>query len=252
MHPILLKLGAFPIYTYGVMAALGVGLSAWLGIRRAVRSGLSEDLVYNFVFITIISGLLGARLVHVAAEWVYYRNHLLEIFLIRRGGLAVQGALLAGMATANFYLARLRLPARTVLDHFFVYLPLGQAIGRLGCFFNGCCYGMDTRLPWGLHFPGLSETVHPTQLYYLLADLLLLAFLVRLGRNRTPGGTITAAYLVGFGLIRCLLDPLRGDLLPAFLGLYATQWYGILFILIGLVVYLTRSRESEPGSGEAE
>ena len=243
MHPVLFKIGGFTVYTYGLFVAGGIAVAFLLGLRRSRRRGVPEQVLYNLVFLAIVAGILGARLIHVAAEWSYYQRHFWEVFLLRRGGLAIQGGLLSGLAGGVWYLRRKKIIVRPVLDSFFLYLPLGQAIGRLGCFFNGCCYGKASNLPWAVKFPFLDYRVHPTEIYYVLSDAVLFLVLYFFSRTKPKPGELTAWYLILYGFIRSAVDSLRGDLLPGFLGLYTTQWYAVLFALIGAVI-LIRYRQS--------
>ncbi len=241
MHPVLLRIGSFTIYTYGLLVAVGIAVVFFLALRRTKRLKYpSEQIIYNLAFTAIIAGLIGARTIHVAAEWGYYRNHLTEIFLLRRGGLAIQGGILFGLVFGTWYLYLTKTSPLPVLDSFFLYLPVGQAIGRLGCFFNGCCYGRPSSLPWAIKFPFLEARVHPTELYYLAAHLGLFFVLNLFSQEENiQKGELTAWYFILYGFIRSLLDNFRGDLLPGFLGLYATQWYAILFTIFGAIMLTT-------------
>ena len=242
MHPILFEIGGFTVYTYGLFVAGGIAIAFLLGLRRSKRLGIPEPVIYNLIFLTILVGIIGARLIHVTAEWSYYQRHFWEIFLLRRGGLAIQGGLLFGLAGAVWYLRRKKIIVRPVLDNFLLYLPLGQAIGRLGCFFNGCCYGKPSNLPWAVNFPFLTDRVHPTEIYYVLSDAMLFLILYIFSRTEAKPGELTAWYLIFYGFTRSAVDSLRGDLLPGFLGLYTTQWYAVVFTLIGGII-LVRCRQ---------
>ncbi|MCX5641957.1 MAG: prolipoprotein diacylglyceryl transferase [Candidatus Omnitrophica bacterium] len=236
MHPILFQIGGFAVYTYGLFVAGGIAIAFFLGLRRSRKLGIPEQLIYNLIFLAVVVGIIGARLIHITAEWSYYQRHFWEIFLLRRGGLAIQGGLLFGLAGSIWYLRRKKIAVRPTLDSFILYLPLGQAIGRLGCFFNGCCYGKVSNLPWAVNFPFLANRVHPTEIYYVLADAALFFILYIFSRTETKPGELTAWYLILYGFTRSAVDSLRGDLLPGFLGFYTTQWYAVLFSLIGAVV----------------
>ena len=242
MHPILFKIGGFAVYTYGLFVAGGIAIAFFLGLRRSRKLGIPEQIIYNLIFLAVLVGILGARLIHVTAEWSYYQHHFWEIFMLRQGGLAIQGGLLCGLVGGIWYLRRNKIAVLSTLDAFLLYLPLGQAIGRLGCFFNGCCYGKPSTLPWAINFPFLTYRVHPTEIYYVLADAALFLILYIFSRTETKPGELTAWYLIFYGFIRSAVDSLRGDLLPGFLGLYTTQWYAVLFVVIGGVT-LFRCRQ---------
>ena len=242
MHPILLEIGGFTVYTYGLFVAGGIAIAFLLGLRRSKRLGIPEQVIYNLIFLAILVGIIGARLIHVTAGWSYYQRHFWEIFLLRRGGLAIQGGLLFGLAGGVWYLRRKKIAVWPTLDNFILYLPLGQAIGRLGCFFNGCCYGKPSNLPWAVNFPFLTYRVHPTQIYYVLTDAVLFFILYIFSRTKTKPGELTAWYLILYGFTRSAVDSLRGDLLPGFLGLYTTQWYAVVFAVIGAIFLINCRR----------
>ena len=242
MHPILFKIEGLTIYTYGLFVAGGIAISFFLGLRRSRRLDIPEQIIYNLIFLAILVGIIGARLIHITAGWSYYQRHFWEIFMLRRGGLAIQGGLLFGLASGVWYLRRKKIAVRPTIDTFFLYLPLGQAIGRLGCFFNGCCYGKPSTLPWAINFPFLTYRVHPTEIYYVLSDATLFLILYIFSRTETKPGELTAWYLIFYGFTRSAIDNLRGDLPPGFLGLYTTQWYAVVFALIGIIT-LIRCRQ---------
>lgn len=247
MHPILFQLGGFTVYTYGLMVAIGVAAGAWLASREARRAGLPEPVIQGFIFLIIVAGLVGGRIGYVATYWFYYRHHLLEIFMIRRGGLSIQGGVIAAAAAGAYYLLYRRLPLLPVFDIFFLYLPLGLAFGRLGCFFNGCCAGRPAAGPTGVIFPGAEGPVHPTQLYYVLAHLVafsLLFFVFRREFRQRPG-RLTGWFLILDGAGRFYIDRLRGEMSPGLLGLYVTQSWALAFVLTGALLLLLR-REPRP------
>ena len=248
MHPVLFKLGNFIVYSYGLMAAAGVGIAAFLVLRRAKRLGIPEDVLYNLVVMVIVAGILGGRLTHVLAEWSYYRKHLIEVLFLRQGGLAIQGAVLFGLVSGVWYLRAKKVPALPVTDVFFLYLPVGQAVGRLGCLLNGCCYGKPAEIPFAVQFPFLPYRVHPTQVYDALANLSLFFVLSLFAKTEQKSGVVTGWYFVLYGFSRWVLDNFRGDLLPRFLGFYTTQWYAMFFTFLGIGLLLKRSFHGYSGS----
>lgn len=254
MHPVLIQLGGFTLYTYGLLVAIGVAAGAWLGIREALKAGVPENVVHGFVFVAVIAGLVGGRVGYVATYWFYYRQHLLEIFLIRRGGLSIQGSIISAASAGAYYLLYRRVPILPVFDSFFLALPLGQAFGRLGCFLNGCCYGRPAEPPLGMIFPESSGPVHPTQLYYVLSHLAIFTLLFtvfRSGRERRPG-RLTGWFLLLEGSNRFLLDRLRGEMSPGLLNIYPTQAWAMLFTVAGALLLLLRRESPAPEKEETE
>ena len=233
MHPVFIKIGNFVIYWYGVMVAVGVFLSSFLFSKYATKCGYSQKVISEIVFWIVIIGIIGGRLFHIIAHFSYYHRHPFEILRIRNGGLSVQGAIFSSLLFLVLYLKIKRMGVMKMLDMLAVFVPLGQAIGRIGCFLNGCCYGKPTNFFLGVKFPFLEEKVHPTQLYYTFLYFLLFFGLYNFTKKERKDGEIVAVYLLSFGLIRYLVDFLRGDLLPTIFGLTLTQLLGIFTFMVG-------------------
>lgn len=223
MHPILFELGSFTIYTYGVLVATGVLLGLWYARHQAPRAGLSPDKVWNLGIYMILSALLLAKLWLVASDWRYFAAHPREIFGIAtyQSGGTFYGGVLGAFLMIALYTFFQRMPLLSVLDTFAGALPLGHAIGRLGCFAAGCCYGRPTSVPWGVTFKSqaagmlagtpLGIRLHPTQLYEAADEFLNFALLVWLGGRQRFRGQIVGAYLVLYGIGRGTIEFFRGD-----------------------------------------
>ncbi|MCK4245120.1 MAG: prolipoprotein diacylglyceryl transferase [Candidatus Omnitrophica bacterium] len=245
MHPVLFKIGNFAIYSYGVVIAFSVLWVSFLVLRRGRKEGLNEEALLNIVFLVVIIGLFGARLLHILVHFSYYLHHPAEVIAIRHGGMAAQGGLIFGLFAAIFFLRRTGLPTLRVLDYFGLYLPLAQAIGRIGCFLNGCCYGKETDFFWGARFPFDGISRHPTQLYYSLSNFsifLILLFLCKQKKSLSPwakDGNIVIFYFLLYSISRYSIDFLRGNLNPVFFSLYPTQVISFFIFLIagGLLIF---------------
>ncbi|MCM8768330.1 MAG: prolipoprotein diacylglyceryl transferase [Candidatus Omnitrophica bacterium] len=233
MAPVFIKIGNFVIYWYGVMAAIGVLVASLLFQRLALKAGCQQKAISDILVWVVISGLVGARLVHVFTHFLYYSRHPLEIFQLRNGGLAIQGGIIGGLIFLWIYSLAHRLSFFRIGDLVAQVAPLGQAIGRLGCFLHGCCYGKPTNSVIGVYFPALEGKVHPTELYYLVANLAVFFSLRFLSSRQGRPGVIFCLYLMAMGLIRYNLDFLRGDLTVGRLGLYPTQTFGVVLFFIG-------------------
>ena len=141
------------VKSYGLMMVIGF-LSAVLLIRRLSRNITPDpQLITNAALYSLIAGVAGARLFYVVHYFNKFREHLLSVFAIWKGGLELLGGVVLAIAVIFFYLWRHKLPIRRYLDILAVALMLALAFGRIGCFLNGCCFGKPTELPWAVRFP---------------------------------------------------------------------------------------------------
>jgi phosphatidylglycerol:prolipoprotein diacylglycerol transferase len=151
-----------------------------------------------------------------------------------QGGLAFYGGFLLAVPVGLWYARRKRLGVLRVADLVAPFIALGLFFGRMGCFFNGCCYGSECDLPWAVRFPGHPAAVHPTQLYEAAAALAIAAALYLVVRPRKRAhGEVFAALLVSYGVVRFLLEVLRDDDRGILLGLSTSQWIGIPAVAAG-------------------
>lgn len=223
MFPILFRLGPLTIYTYGVLVALGV-IGALLYARwQAPRVGLNAERVWNLGIYMVLVALILAKIWLVFTAWDYYKANPREIFsmqTIQSGG-TFYGGIIGAIATIVLYTYFQKMPLLPVLDTFAAAVPLGHAIGRLGCFAAGCCFGKPTAIPWGVRFTNqaaeqlagtpLGIPLHPTQLYEAGAEFLNFLFLVWLARRQRFAGQIIGAYFMLYGAERGVIEFFRGD-----------------------------------------
>ena len=261
MHPILFKIGNFAVYSYGVVIAFSIFLASFLILRRGGKEGLNEETLLNVIFLVVVSGLFGARLLHILVHFSYYFRYPLEVIAIRHGGMAVQGGVIFGLLAAIFFLRRAssatpgkkgvarlvsrrtKLSTLRVLELFALYFPLAQAIGRLGCFLNGCCYGKETNSFLSVRFPFDNVLHHPTQIYYCLSNFCIFLILFFLWKKKRKNGTILLIYFMLYSISRYGIDFLRGDLEPLFLSLYPTQVISFfVFLIAGALFTSSTSR----------
>lgn len=244
MHPILFRIGPITVHTYGVLLAVAVWLAIARAARQAPRLGVAPGRLTDFCLWVVVGGLVGARLVYIAQHWPVYRDAPWEILRIDHGGLVFYGGLLGGVVTGAALKHRWRLPGWATADLLVPYLALAQALGRIGCFFNGCCYGRPTTGVWGVLFPGHALACHPTQLYEAAFLFLFSAWLIRRGRRPTAPGTQVGWYAVGYGAWRFAVEFLRGDN-PAWLGpLTFSQVVSLPLMLAGIWWLRRSSRRS--------
>ncbi|MCX5681682.1 MAG: prolipoprotein diacylglyceryl transferase [Candidatus Omnitrophica bacterium] len=226
MYPIVCKIGSFTIYAYGAMMAVAAAVCAFLLQREAKKNHINPDIIFDLVFWVVISGIIGSRLFFVFLNLEYFMKNPGEILLINQGGLAWQGGMILGGLTSVWFIRFKKMPLLKTLDFVIPYAALGQAIGRIGCFLNGCCYGK----PWiyGIYFPVHDARLYPTQLYSA-ANLFVIFIILKFYQARnTIDGRVFAWYFILAATERFFVQFLRADYDPIFLGLGIFQIINIL------------------------
>jgi len=236
MYPIICSIGPFTVYSYGLMLAAAFLTGASLIASRAKRTGLPSEAMYNLCFIGVIAGIFGARLLYVIEHFSLYRRDLLEMVMLQHGGLSWIGGFAGGSAAAWWYLAKKKIPLYPALDCIAPYLALSQAIGRIGCLLNGCCYGIHGA--GCLYFPSLGDCVLPTQIYSSL--LLIVIFLILRARQERhhPPGEVFFLYLFLYSIKRFGLEFLRGDTRVILWGLKLFQYTSSALFIVSAVMLL--------------
>ena len=242
MHPILFEFGNFRIYSYGVMVALGFLAAIYLASRQARRAGIAPQQIFDAGLYALVFGIIGARALHVLLDLRYYAPRPLEIIMVNRGGLSFHGGLAAGIMGTWFFIKRNRMPLWKTADIIIPYVALGQAVGRAGCFLNGCCYGTPTDLPVGIFLPGHIVKVHPTQIYSSAFLLLTFIILVVMHSKKKFEGMVFFSYLIIFSVGRFVLDFFRGDLQAVLFGLKTSQFISLGLFFASLVLMLVRRK----------
>ena len=238
MMPYILKIGPFTIFSYGLMLACAFFLGAYLASQRGRKEGFNAEEIFNFLFFVFIFGIIGCRVLYVLITFGFYLRNPLEILMIQRGGMAWFGGLLLGSAAGIIYLKRKNLPILKVLDLVVPFVALGQAIGRIGCFLNGCCYGKVSQC--GVYFPSLNEIRLPTQIYSAFLLVVIFMILRLLQEKKHQPGEIVASYFFLYALKRFIMEFFRGDNTPVFFGLTIFQLFslGFLSLSLGIFIYL--------------
>ena len=232
MYPVICKIGFLTVYSYGLMLAIAFLTGAYLASRRARVVNLDPDTVFNLCFLVFISGIVGARLFYVGYHLSDYLKNPLEILMLQQGGLSWFGGLIAGTTAAIFYLKRKRLSVAKVLDHIAPYIVLAQAIGRLGCFLNGCCFGKASTL--GVYFPVHEAVLIPTQLYSSLALVAIFMVLRFLRERPHRDGEIFWIYILLYCVKRFVIEFFRVDNPALIFGLTIFHFLSIAGIIVSV------------------
>ncbi|MDO8747760.1 MAG: prolipoprotein diacylglyceryl transferase [Candidatus Omnitrophota bacterium] len=235
MHPILFKFGFFQIYGYGLMVALAFWVSVSLLARRGYVLGLERDFFWNLSFWALTGGILGGRLMYILLNLDFFLKDPLEIFKLWHGGLVWYGGFIAGLLSAILYLKRNKAPILKTLDLAAPFIGLAHAIGRIGCFLNGCCYGRP--VSWGIYFPEHNERLIPVQLISSI-DLLVIFIILRFLEERPHRpGSIVVYYLLFSSLERFLAEFLRNDSTRNFFGLTIFQLISMLVFISAVILW---------------
>lgn len=276
MRPVLFEIFGVPLPSFVVAVALGYLVALWSLLRLtpkgapAVAGGLERAQVWDLYIVMLVSSLMGSKIGHTLFE---ARGHLDEhgqpvdglVGLLeadpwhwmRLGepGYVWYGGMIGALLVAVIYFVRRpQLRAWLYADLFAPAVMAGAAVGRVGCFLAGCCYGRPTDLPWGVVFPDTKGPAHPTQLYDAAAALAIALILGhRFARRRFEGENI-ALLLVAYPVLRSITEIFRGDAERGGIGVMSTsQLLSIPVLAAGIAIYVRRSRSvvpAQPGASE--
>jgi len=249
MIPILFHIGSLPIRSYGLMMAIAFLVGIWVTRRRAASRGINPDLVIDLAFVVIIASIAGARATFVAVHWDLFRLDPAGVFRLWDGGLALYGGIAAGVIAGLAFFRRRGVDPWLGADLTTPALAAGVAIGRLGCFLNGCCFGRPCDLPWAVAYHPDSNAayvfgalrLHPTQIYESVAALGVLAVLLAVERRKPFDGFLLWLFVILLSAYRFMIDPLRyyepmsmavrGGAFP----LTSNQVFGLILIAVSIV-----------------
>ena len=245
-----IHIGPLELRAYGLMIAIGVLVAAWLFGRRLATIGVGGPEDASAILLWAVpAGVIGARLYHVATEWERFSDAPGDILKVWKGGLGVPGGILLGTIVAVVLARRRGLAVQPFLWAAAPAIPLAQAIGRWGNWWNQELFGRPTDLPWGLEIDA-DKTIaagfdpgtlfHPTFLYESLWNLALTAVLIVVGRRLMTERPIRllALYVIGYGIGRFWIEGLRIDAAKEGGGLRLNQWMAIVLVVGGLAYLL--------------
>ena len=251
MHPVLIDFGVFKIHTYGFFIALAVLAGMFVSRHEARRMGIDADKVVDVVFYVVVAAIVGSRLFYVLTNIDVFVSAPLDVFKIWNGGLVFYGGFIVAAAVVILYLRIHRLPLGKMSDIGAVALPLGHTLGRIGCFFAGCCYGKTCSHPWGVVFrhpdslAPLYVQIHPTQLYSSASNFLIFLLLFALRRHKQFDGQLFWIYILLYGINRSIIETFRGDDRGAMLfdALSIAQVIGISSAAVAVVMLIVLGRK---------
>ena len=269
---------AIPVHTYGILVASGFLVAMTLAARAAERAGLDRDKVMDLSFGILVAAMVGSRILFFMVNWGDYAHDLLGIFEFWKGGLVFYGGFIGAVLFSLWYMGKHQMPFLPYADALGPTVAIGQALGRLGCFSAGCCWGAacDAHYAFAARFPpeslayqsqaqnhliapGALHTIpiHPTQLYEALGCALIFAFLTYWRSRKRFHGELLALYLMLYAPLRAFVETFRGDeergRVFNFLGGWAHHaWWNLStselisvgIFAAGVAIYLTQSRRA--------
>ena len=247
---------------YGLLMATALLVAVGLSWLRARKRGADGDKLLSIALIAIILGIIGAKALYmvVTYSWSEFVDAVKAngFMWILQGGLVFYGGLIGGVIGAFLGAKFVKVKLSSYSDAIVPTMPLAHAIGRMGCFCAGCCYGKVTESWIGMSFPaaGLAEGVRviPTQLIEAGANILVFLFLLWFTRKRRKGFTSLYVYLIIYGVERFLIEYLRGDEIRGIFGAFSTsQWISIALVAAAIVALaLTRVLEKRKEAEEPD
>ena len=220
---VVFEIFGYPVYWYGLLIAAAIIVCLTLAASQAEKHRLKSDDILDTFILLIPMMIIFARLYYVIGAWEDYAGNWRRVIDINHGGLAFYGGVIGGIIAIVIIALVKKIKIWHLLDHLAVYVPLGQAIGRWGNFFNQEAFGNNTTLPWGMysnqtaayltriggHDP--ASPVHPTFLYEFIGNLIIFALLLRIRKSNKTPFRITLYYFLFYGLLRFFVERIRTD-----------------------------------------
>ena len=270
MHPTLFRFHGLELHSYGLLLAIAFLVGIQLLLKRGAKRGLPEDKLSTLSLLLLVLAIIGGRGLYVLTHWSDYAKDFVGVFRIWEGGLMLYGGYFLAIAGGIAYVRHAKLPVWRVGDAAAPSMALGIGIGRLGCFLNGCCFGLPSTLPWAVKFPPGSysnfvfpgEPLQPSQLYLAAAGAGLFVLLLFLDRKRRFDGWLFWTYIALDAILRFVIDFTRYYDATSYLGkigpfpFNVNQVFSVVLVLVA-VFMLNRLRHApaalvtEPPSPEA-
>jgi phosphatidylglycerol:prolipoprotein diacylglycerol transferase len=251
MFPVLLKIGPVSVFTYGFFVAVGFIAGIYIAAREAKRLGDEPELIMDLCFYLLVAAIIGSRLFYVATNPRIFIDDPVEIFKIWNGGLVFYGGFIAALITGIVYLKIKNIDVWKTADIMAPSVSLAHFIGRIGCFFAGCCYGKYCDLPWAVKFTNPDSLaprglpLHPTQLYEAFSNLMIFLFLYYFRKRKKYDGQLFWLYILIYGVARSFIEIFRADFRGEyFYGIFSiSQVVGWMMAVVSLaMLFILRKR----------
>jgi prolipoprotein diacylglyceryl transferase len=247
MNPVAFSIFGQPIYWYGILISAGVLIGIFLAMHHAKIFGMDQDSIVDMALLAIPMAIIGARLYYVIFEWDQYKGHPLDIFNIRKGGLAIYGGVLGGVLGGYLFSRWKKMDFWNLTDICAPSIILGQAIGRWGNYINQEAYGVVVNNPQWQWFP-VAVFIQADQQWHMATFFYesfwnLIVFFILMGyrRHRKRTGEVFLLYLILYSLGRIFIEGLRTDSLYLD-NVRISQLLGILLVVLGIVLFVYRRK----------
>lgn len=242
MKLILFNLFRFNVYSYGLMIGIGIIIGVMILNSRAKKRGYDENSIFNMTIITILSGILGGKLLFIITNLSDFINNPMSFITDFGYGFVIYGAILGGMLAIILYSKMKKWNSLEVFDLAVPSVAIAQGFGRIGCLLAGCCYGAETTSPLYVVFPENSLAVphvhlHPTQIYSSVFDFALGIFLIIYGRKKKDAGKTFGLYLICYSVGRFFVEFLRDDVRGSVGVLSTSQFISIFILILGIFIF---------------
>ena len=250
MYPILLSIGSFKLYTYGLFVAFGFLAAMWISKRLARPYQIHPESITDVYFVILISSIIGARALYVFITFDTFRGNPMDMFKIWNGGLVFFGGFCAAVIGTLICIRLKKLPLWQTADIIAPGIALGHAVGRVGCLFAGCCHGKTCDLPWAVQFSHpeslapLGVLLHPTQIYSVLSNLGIFCVLIWLFKRKKFHGMVFLVYVMLYSFLRAIIEFFRGDFRGDFFFEFISmsQGIGLSVSILALILLVRLSR----------
>jgi len=244
VHPTLFRWGSFQIHSYGLLLAIAFLVSIQIFVARGKRRGIPEEALHTISLVILVLAIVGGRGLFVLTHWKDYASDPVGIFRLWEGGLMIYGGYILAIVGGIAYVRHRKLMLWKIADAVAPPMVLGIGIGRVGCFLNGCCFGLPSHVPWAVRFPPGSYStytfpglpLHPSQLYLAVAGVLLFFILLRLDRTPHFDGWLFWVAVAADAVVRFLVDFTRYYDSTSFLGKIGGLSFNINQVLSAMLI----------------
>ena len=241
------------IHGYGLMIAIGILVAIVVAIVRAKKKKIDPDPLLDVALIVLFAGFLGGKLMYIIVEWKSFIDAPNKLAFFGGGGFVVYGGIILVLLACVVYFKIRKLDFYTYFDLVMPEVSMAQALGRVGCFLAGCCFGAETTSPIGVVFPpgiyGITPGVRvwPTQIFMAVGNLVIAGILLLAGRYLKKRGQIGALYLILYSVGRFAVEFFRADPRGTVFRIFSTSQFVSIFVFIaGVALFVWRTKKTTP------